>query len=197
MRTSFLSAALSPLLLLGLSSTALLSCSDTDDEPGTTMGTNTNPQGNTGGHGNHGGGHGDHPAGGCMGAAPFAPNGVVTASSTHRLTVINSEPVIPLTNSQDTTWILKLETVANEAVSGATFTKFSPQMPHHGHGVANEGAITVVADPSLGPGIYRANRLTFNMAGYWKTEVQIELKNPDGTTTALAPLFLETCLGSP
>lgn len=177
-------------LALSLGIIGLSACED-GDEPGqsTTMGT--------GGHGTHSG-HGDHGHGGpnatsCMGHPVFTP-GISGMGATHKLTVINSEPVKPEVDFNNA-WIVKLETKAGQPVDGATFKRFSPQMPHHGHGLPAEHLVTVTAQPASGPGVYRVSNLAFSMLGYWKTEVMVEGKNPDGTSWA-DKLFIETCIGT-
>lgn len=187
------------MLTLGLTSFGLTACGDDVDPPGET-GMHTTQGHDT--HGSHGG-HGTDPnPSDCKGAAAFAPGIMVTGKvpndaaglSTHKLTVINSEPVNPEVD-RDNAWIVKLETLAGQPVDNANFKAFVPEMPHHGHGLPAQHRVMVAPQPAAGPGVYRVSNLKFNMPGFWQTTAIVEGQNPDGTTWA-QNFVIDTCIGT-
>lgn len=194
------------LLSLGLASFGLTACEDDDPKEGETGAHMTHgSHGATGTHGTTGthGGHGTDPnSSDCMGAAAFAPNIVVTgkvpnndaAPSTHKLTIINSEPVNPEVGTNNA-WIVRLDTLAGQPVDNATFKAFTPEMPHHGHGLPAQNLVQILPETAAGPGVYRVTNLNFNMPGYWKTTAIVEGANPDGTTWMQSFVF-DTCIGA-
>lgn len=173
-----------------------------DDDPAETGGTATTTMG-TGSHA----GHDPHPGHGpnssdCKGAAAFAPGIMVTGTvpndaaglSTHKLTIINSEPINPEVGHNNA-WIMRLDTLAGQPVDGATFKNFVPEMPHHGHGLPSQHLVQVTPQPAAGQGVYRASNLNFNMPGFWKTTAIVEGKNADGTMW-VQQFVIDTCIGS-
>lgn len=179
-------------LTLGMATFGLSACSDSET-PGATGTAGTH--GTQSGHGTHGGhgGHGNDPnSSDCKGAAPFAP-GIMATGTTHKLTVINSDPTSPVVN-HDNAWVVQLNKLDGTPVTGARFSKFSPQMPHHGHGLPAEGRIQILETAQNGPGTYRVTNLAFNMAGYWKTDIIVEGTNPDNTAWT-DTFVIETCIG--
>lgn len=188
------------LLCLGFTTFGLTACEDEVSPPGDTgMTTTHGGQATQGGHGDHGTAPN---ASDCMGAAGFAPGIMVTGTvpndaaglSTHKLTVINSVPVNPEIGT-DNAWFLRVDTLAGQPVDGATFKAFTPEMPHHGHGLPAQARVQVLPEPAAGPGIYRATNLNFNMPGFWKTTAIVEGQNPDGTTWVQSFVF-DTCIGT-
>lgn len=189
------------MLGLGLATFGLTACED-DEPAATTAGmTSTAGHGTHGGHDTHGG-HGTPDSADCLGAAKFAPGIMVTGKvpgdpaglNTHKLTIINSEPVNPEVGHNNA-WILRLDTMAGVPVDGANFKSFTPEMPHHGHGLPAQHLVQITPNPAAGPGIYRVSNLAFNMPGFWKTTAIVEGQNPDGTTWAQS-FVIDTCIGN-
>lgn len=189
-------------LTLSVAIFCLAACGD--DQPSTTVGTGTAGTAGHGTHGGHGtqGGHGTPDSANCMGAAKFAPGIMVTGKvpndpaglSTHKLTVINSEPVNPEINHNNA-WLVRLDTLAGQPVDGARFKAFVPEMPHHGHGLPSQHLVQITPNPAAGPGVYRVSNLAFNMPGFWKTTALVEGQNPDGTTWVQS-FIIDTCIGT-
>ena len=80
-------------------------------------------------------------------------------------------------------WILHVETVAGEPVTGATI-EVDGGMPAHDHGLPTRPRVT----QELGRGDYRLDGMRFHMGGYW--EIVVQVTPGSGTETVVIPLEL-------
>ena len=99
------------------------------------------------------------------------------------LVVTYSTPDGPVEINRMHSWVLHVETVEGEPVTGAEI-EVDGGMPAHNHGLPTRPRIT----HEIGDGDYQLDGVRFHMGGYW--EIVVSVTTDAGTETIVIPLTL-------